>query len=204
MTNLLLDSKVMGIARALEHARIPHAFGGAIALAYYAAPRGTEDIDVNVFLKAGEAGTCLEELERLGIESPAANREMHDHQVVLSWEHTLIHVFLSYDPFHESCKARARQVPFADGEIWILSAEDITVFKVIYDRPKDRAEVREVLLCMGERMDVAYTIGWLERILGAEDARLTRFRGAVAELVAGDRGSGEPSPSRSTASGKSR
>ena len=185
MTDLLLDTKVMGIAQALEHARVPYAFGGAIALAYYAAPRGTEDIDVNVFLKAEEAGTCLEELERLGIESPAADRDIHDHQVVLSWEHTPIHVFLSYDPFHESCKARARQVPFADGEIWILSAEDITIFKVIYDRPKDRAEVREVLLCMGERMDVVYTIGWLERILGSEDSRVTRFRSVAEELVPG-------------------
>jgi len=196
VTNLLLDGKVMGIAQALEQARIPHAFGGAIALAYYAAPRGTEDIDINVFLKAEEAGTCWEELEHLGIQSPAADRDIHDHQVTLSWEHTPIHVFLSYDPFHESCGARARKVPFADGRIWILSAEDITVFKVIYDRPKDRAEVREVLLCVGERMDVAYTIGWLERILGAEDGRLKRFRGAVTELLA----AGAPSPGNCTAS----
>jgi hypothetical protein len=181
---VLLDGKVVGIAQALEHARIPYAFGGAIALAYYAAPRGTEDIDVNVFLTAEEAGICLEQLERLGIESPAANHEMYDHSVVLSWEQTPIHLFFSYDPFHESCRVRARQVPFADGEIWILSAEDITIFKVIYDRPRDRAEVREVLLCMGERMDVAYTVGWLERILSSEDARVTEFRGAVAELVA--------------------
>ena len=184
MTELLLDTKVMRIAQALEQARIPYAFGGAIALAYYAAPRGTEDIDVNVFLKAEEAGRCLEALERLGIGSPAADREKRHQQLDLFWEHTPIHVFLSYDPFHESCKARARQVSFADGEIWILSAEDITIFKVIYDRPKDRSEVREVLLCMGERMDVASMIGWLERILGSEDARVTRFRGAVAELVA--------------------
>ena len=70
MTHLLLDSKVMRISRALERARIPYAFGGAIALAYYAAPRGTEDIDVNVFLTAEEAGTCWEDLERLGIEIP--------------------------------------------------------------------------------------------------------------------------------------
>jgi len=184
VTELLLDDKVMGIARALEQARIPHAFGGAIALAYYAAPRGTEDIDVNVFLEAEAAGTCLEELERLEIESPAADSDVRDHQMVLSWEHTPIHVFFSYDPFHERCRARARRVPFAEGEIWILSAEDITIFKAIYDRPKDRAEVREVLLCMGERMDVVYTIGWLKRILGREDARVTRFQEAAAGLVA--------------------
>ena len=184
MTELLLDTKVMRIAEALEKARIPYAFGGAIALAYYAAPRGTEDIDVNVFLRAERVATCFEALESLGIETPAADRDLHDHQVVLFWEHTPIHVYFSYDPFHESCKARARQVPFADGEIWILSAEDITIFKVIYDRPKDRAEVREVLLCMGEQMNLVYTIGWLERILGSKDARVTGFRDAAAELVA--------------------
>jgi hypothetical protein len=184
VTDLLLDRKIMEVAQALECARIPYAFGGAIALAYYAAPRGTEDIDINVFLGAGEAGACWRELERLGIESPAVEGDPPDHQVVLFWEHTPIHLFLSYDPFHESCRKRARQVPFADGEIWILSAEDITIFKVIYDRPKDRAETREVLLCMGERMDVAYTTGWLEKILGSEDARVERFREAVAELLA--------------------
>ena len=184
MTDLRLDTKVMEIAQALEQARIPYAFGGAIALAYYAAPRGTEDIDVNVFLKAEEAGTCTDELERLGISSSVADRDTHDHQLVLFWEHTPIHVFFSYDPFHESCKARARQVPFADSDIWILSAEDTTIFKIIYDRPKDRAQVREVLLCMGERIDVAYMTGWLERILGSEDARVSRFRVSVAELVA--------------------
>jgi hypothetical protein len=195
--DLLLDGKVMGIAKALEHARIPYAFGGAIALAYYAAPRGTEDIDINVFLKAEKAGACLGELERLGIRSPAGDPEISEHQLVLTWEHTPIHLFFSYDPFHESCKARARRAPFADGEIWILSAEDIAVFKVVYDRPKDRAEVREVLLCMGERMDVAYTVGWLERILGSEDARVTRFRGAVGELLA----AAPPTTTRHTPSG---
>jgi len=183
VTNLLLDGKVMGIAQALERARIPYALGGAIALAYYAAPRGTEDIDINVFLRAEEASKCSKALERLGIASPEVNRDMHQHQRLLFWEHTPIHVFFSYDPFHESCKARARQVPFADGEISILSAEDITIFKVIYDRPKDRAEVREVLLCLGERMDAAYTLEWLEWLLGGEDARVTSFREAAEELV---------------------
>ena len=184
MTDLLLDTKVTEIAQALERVRIPYAFGGALALAYYAAPRGTEDIDVNVFLQADKARRCFKALERLGIRSSGADRDMHHDQVVLFWEHTPIHVFFSYDPFHDSCQARARRVPFAESEIWILSAEDIAIFKIIYDRPKDRAEVREVLLCMGERIDVAYMIGWLERILGSEDARVTRFRGSLAELVA--------------------
>ena len=45
---MLLDEKIVAIGRALEAADIPHAFGGAQALAYYATPRATHDIDLNV------------------------------------------------------------------------------------------------------------------------------------------------------------
>lgn len=38
------------VADALERARIPYAIGGAIALAYYAPPRATVDVDLNVFV----------------------------------------------------------------------------------------------------------------------------------------------------------
>lgn len=175
----LLDAKIMEIARALEKARVPYAFGGAIALAYYAAPRGTEDIDISVFVKESKARKCLDALHRLGI----ADSSTSQNQATLLWEHTSIHLFFSYDPFHESCKARTRRVPFGDGEVSVLSAEDIAIFKTLYDRAKDRAEVREVLLCMGEYMDVAYTLAWLERFLGAEDERVVRFHVAAKELV---------------------
>jgi len=183
MTALSLDAKITKIALALEKARVSYAFGGAVALAYYAAPRGTEDIDINVFVKAKKAGRSLKSLHRLGIVDSSTRGDSSHNQVTLYWEHTPIHLFFSYDPFHESCKDRARQVPFGEGEIWILSAEDIAIFKTLYDRPKDRAEVREILLCMGERMNVGYTLAWLESLLGAEDERVVSFRDAAEKLV---------------------
>lgn len=46
-----LPGKLVAIHGALERSQIPHAFGGAIALAYCTRdPRGTSDIDVNVFV----------------------------------------------------------------------------------------------------------------------------------------------------------
>ena len=41
-----LPKKVVSLARALEESELPYAFGGALALAYYAEPRATVDIDV--------------------------------------------------------------------------------------------------------------------------------------------------------------
>jgi len=174
-----LDEKVSAIANALEAAGIPYAFGGAIALAFYAAPRGTEDIDVNVFVPIDRAPQCLEVLGALGVSPSPADPGDEGHQLTASWAHTPIHLFFAYDPFHESCRTRAREVPFGDGRIRVLSAEDITIFKVVYDRPKDRSEVREVLFCRGERMNVEYTLSWLDRLLGADDRRVASFRALI-------------------------
>ena len=76
-----LSEKVLLIEAALQAARIPHAFGGAIALAYYAAPRGTENIDLNLFVSPDEVDKPLAHLERLGIHStglPPAGDEDKD------------------------------------------------------------------------------------------------------------------------------
>lgn len=180
MSPLLLDAKVTRIAEALERAGIPYAFGGAIALAFYAAPRATEDIDLNVFVPVEQAETCLEALRPLGVVGEPSGHDRERHRTTAHWDHTPIHLFFSYDPFHESCRTRTRVVSFGDGHIRVLAAEDITIFKIVYDRPRDRSEVREVLLCMGERLDVGYIDRWLARLLGVSDARLAGFRRAVA------------------------
>ena len=177
--NLLLDQKILAIAQALEAAEHPYAFGGALALAYYAAPRGTEDIDLNLFVTHDKAAAALATLAGLGIVESPSPPDQDPNQPNLHWAHTPIHVFLSYDPFHDSCRERVRRVPFAESEISILSGEDLAVFKTIYDREKDRIDVREILLSMGERFDRAYVRMWLGRLLGENDDRVVRFGTAI-------------------------
>ena len=51
----LLD-KVLGLHDALDRGQVPHAFGGALALALHVEqPRGTADIDVNISLPTARA-----------------------------------------------------------------------------------------------------------------------------------------------------
>jgi hypothetical protein len=175
----LLDEKVLGLEAALSQAGIPHAFGGALALAYYATPRGTVDIDLNVFLAIEEAERVFAVLSPLGVETGAAaeRAELRDRgQVRVHWDATPIDLFFSYDPLHESCMERTRSVPFGEGAaIPILSAEDLVVFKAIFDRPKDWRDISETLFSLGGEFDAAYAQRWLRRILAAADPRLQRF-----------------------------
>ncbi len=51
MTDPTLPEKVLRLHKALKRRKLPHAFGGALALAYCTEePRATRDIDVNVFV----------------------------------------------------------------------------------------------------------------------------------------------------------
>lgn len=180
---LALDEKIVALERALADARIPHAFGGALALAYYATPRGTHDIDLNVFVPAARAERVIEALAALGVApgGEASLREIRSRgQTRLRWEATPLDLFFSTDALHESALARVRRVPFGDDvELTILSAEDLAIFKAIFDRAKDWSDLAEVLFAQGPGFDAAYVAGWLRRILPEDDARLHRFEALV-------------------------
>lgn len=176
---MLLDDQVLEIQREFTASEIPHAFGGAIALAYYATPRATVDIDVNVFLGLDRVAEVLGALQRLGADplDPQQRATLErDGQVRVSWRDTMVDVFFAYDPLHESCMERRQRAPLGDdAEIYVLSAEDLFVFKVLFDRDKDWKDIRELIFCMGGELDVAYVREWLRRILPEEDARYVRF-----------------------------
>lgn len=185
---LPLDEKVLALDRALEEAAVPHAFGGALALAYYATPRGTVDIDLNVFVRADRSERVLRTLAGLGVPTGGARTraEIRDRgQTRLRWEGTPIDLFFSYDALHDRCQERLRVVPFGEGaSLPILSAEDLAVFKAIFDRPKDWGDLAEVLYAQGPGFDAAYVVAWLRRILDAGDPRIERFEGLVGAAPA--------------------
>ena len=180
---IALDEKVVALERAFRAAAIPHAFGGAIALAYYATPRGTHDVDINLFVPTSELARVLASLAPLGVEAPSEAERRggeRDGQLRVRWQGTPLDLFFSHDALHDACRDRRRQVPFPGERIAILSAEDLAIFKVLFAREKDWRDLRELLFAQGERFERDYALGWLERILAPGDERLARFRSLLS------------------------
>jgi hypothetical protein len=178
-----LAEKVLLLEAGFHQRGIPHAFGGAIALAYYATPRATIDIDVNVFVGVERADEVLGLLEALGAD-PLRSRERaqleREEQVRVRWDATPIDLFFSYDALHESCLERRQHMPFGEGDsIHVLAAEDLLVFKALFSRDKDWRDIEELVYAMGDELDSAYARGWLERIAGARDPRCQRLAGVL-------------------------
>jgi hypothetical protein len=174
LTRLTLAERVLAIEDAL--AEVPHAFGGALALAYYAEPRATVDIDLNVFVPPERFAEVAEKLDELGADArdpQTAAAVARDGQARVMWDGTPVDLFFAYDAFHEAAKAARRVVPFAGRTIQVLSPEHIIVCKVVFDRPKDWVDIESVLDA-GTAVDPAEVLRWVGRIAGDDDHRFDR------------------------------
>ena len=174
MSGLTLAERVLALDHAL--AAVPHAFGGAIALAYHAEPRATVDIDVNVCVPATRQAEVVGPLRALGVtvDDEATALIDRDGQARVWWDDNPVDLFFAYDPFHHAA-ARARQiVPFADDRIPILSREHLMVCKAVFNRGKDWVDI-DAMRALGKPVDTAEVLRWVGRIAGDEDPRYERL-----------------------------
>ena len=179
---MLFDEKIVAIESALIEAGIPHAFGGANALAYYGTPRATADIDLNVFVPSSRASDVLAALAGLGAatSSPKLVELIErDDQVRIFWEKTPIDLFFSHDPLHESSLERRRLVDFGEDAIHVLSAEDLMIYKAIFNREKDWRDIAEMIYAAETSLDFDYVRSWLARIVGSDERQLARLERLV-------------------------
>lgn len=180
---MTLTERIVALHAALHAAGIPHAFGGALALAFCTAqPRGTQDIDVNVFLAPAQVDRLLVALPS-GVAVTDTDRDLlvRDGQARLWWDATPVDVFLSNHPFHDHAEAGRRHVAFAGVErLPVLACQDLAVFKAFFARPKDVVDVA-TMVALGS-VDLEDLERSVTGLLGDPDQR-ARFFARVAEAV---------------------
>lgn len=183
-----LPQKILGLHRAFTEHEIPYAFGGAIALAYHAEPRATDDVDVNILLPPDHGDDVLAALDTLFAtldRDEQLQRIATRDQTRLLWGQTHVDLFFIDTAFHESLANRIRSVDFGDVVIPILSAEDLIVCKALFNRPSDWIDIRRIYGIQGDALDVRYVRHWLRYFVGESDPIL----GEIERVEAGQHGS---------------
>jgi hypothetical protein len=180
-----LVEKLFAIHDSLTEASIAHAFGGAIALAYCVEePRGTRDLDVNIFVDAAKAGTTLARLpEGIAISEEDVAVVERDGQTRLYWDDTPIDVFLNNLPLHQAVAAGVVWVPLAAREIPVLDCASLAIFKAFFDRTKDWADLEAIAAATPEDIDAAAAT--ISELVGPNDPAVQR----LASLIPLDAGS---------------
>ena len=178
-----LVEKILALHHALAAANIPHAFGGALALAWCtSSARGTIDIDMNVFAGRDAIRRVLQCLPQGVTWSDTDVQRLEvDLQHRVWWESTPIDLFFNSTDFHEQLLSRIRPERFAGHSLPFLCCRDIAVFKVFFDRTKDWADL-EAMRDAGT-LDIDFVAGIISHYLGADDPRLGRLRSLAARAM---------------------
>lgn len=179
----LVLQRAVDVHQRLSAADIGSAIGGALALAYHVDdPRATQDIDVNVSLPASRAADALRVLpDDIPWDETTLDRIRRDDQVRIRWpvpgELAIpLDLFFAVDRFHEIAVDRAIEVPMAGSTVRVLSSTDLTVFKALFDRPKDWPDILAMLDAHDTTLDIDEATRWVAQIVGADDPRAARLR----------------------------
>lgn len=181
-----LVEKLFAVHDSLAGASIPHAFGGAIALAYCVEePRGTRDLDVNIFVDSSRAERTLAALPKgVRVRREDIAKVERDGQARLDWDGTPVDVFLNNVPLHEAVAGAVVWVPLAGREVPVLDCASLAIFKAFFDRTKDWADMEAIAQAAPEDIDAAAAT--IAELIGPDDPAVKRLQ----SLIPLDLGSG--------------
>lgn len=161
-------SGLVGVVHWLEDVfdrlRIRHSYGGAIAYNYYGPPRLTQDVDVLVLLPRTAIPGLVEALATEGcVRDPSgpielkailADFDAKERFSALKCFGVRVEMFAVWHPFHQRVLDRSPLHELRGRKIPIHTAEDLIVFKKVFDRPKDLQDIRAILMAQRGRLDL--------------------------------------------------
>jgi hypothetical protein len=166
------------LADQLEVAQVPYALGGALAYAYWGVARGTHDVDINLFIPPEQMAEALVALSQGGltINHAAAIVSAEARGDARGYVGDVpVDLFVDSIPLHAEAARRTVSVPLFERPIRILSAEDLTVLKLLFFRGKDIVDIERLLVLQGPHLDRDYVRRWLVDSVGEEDERVQKW-----------------------------
>lgn len=178
-----LVATIVRLVDALERAGVTYALGGAVAYSAWGEPRATRDVDVNVWLPLDRLDVAFDALDAAGVTlaRETARREAAERGMFVgrAGEYR-IDVFVPSVPFYDEARRRRVRTRIAGRDTWVLSPETLAVFKMLFYRPKDLADVGRLLEIQRGRFDPAFVRAALVEMLGAGDERIATWDRLVA------------------------
>jgi predicted nucleotidyltransferase len=168
----------------LESHAFPYAIIGGIALAQWGLPRLTQDVDIKVLVPNLEYALAQSDIRTAFPES--ARAITNSLIVAVNIAGVTVDFLLALPGYEESMIRRSVQIEFDGSPVWVCTAEDLIIQKVVANREKDWLDVETVLIEQWGKLDQAYIQEWLAQFAEAlEDAELLIKYRRLMEKVEG-------------------
>ena len=156
------------ICAALGNAGIPYMIGGSVASSIHGPQRSTNDVDIVVAPTAAQLDHFLVAVSEFYVSRPAAleahRRRSMFNVIDMPSGHKADLIFAKQRPFSESELQRRIRVPFAGGEIYVASAEDVILSKLEWSKlgesERQFQDAVKVAATKGPELDISYLQQW--------------------------------------------
>src|SRR5690349_16703625 len=166
-------ASIYEVAQTIERARVRYAFIGGVAVLAWGVPRATFDLDVaatvpgdgvrTLLASFSDRGYVVDDVFAGGYRDRLAGMQKIHVQIPAGSSLMTVVVFLKSTPFLKSVLERRTAVELGLGSVFVCTAADLLLFKLVAYRFKDRADIENVLTVQGvpER---EYLEAWAEKL----------------------------------------
>ena len=151
-------------------------------------PRGTLDVDLTIFLSPERPSECVWLLQDMGCELSAteALQSLGEHGFCsVKFAGMRVDVFLPTTAFYDSGPRGGKRLELGGQPIMAWDAETLAVFKMMFFRRKDLADVEQILRTQGAQFDRLWVREQLAGMYGAGDPRLAAWDELAHDVPAG-------------------
>jgi predicted nucleotidyltransferase len=148
---------------------MPYVVMGGMAVRVYGIPRPTYDIDFTVAIPRSSLFDLYRQLQEMGYTVPdpyltgwvdcVAGMPVVKIRFFDGENGIDVDFFLAESDYQQEVLARRRYEKIDDLDFWIVSPEDLILLKLISRRPKDMADIGDILFMQGQ-LDVDYMRSW--------------------------------------------
>ncbi len=156
----------------------PYAVMGGIAVRVYGIPRATHDLDFTIAIDRSrlpelygalsEFGYTVSQSYMTGWVDRVAGMPVIKARLYLEDKGIDVDLFLAESPYQEQILARRRREELDEFPIWLVAPEDLILLELLSRRPRDIADIGDVLFTQG-RLDEQYMRRWAQELGVASD-----------------------------------
>jgi hypothetical protein len=168
-----LDRALRDIVSLFERREIPYVLMGGLTVRVYGIPRPTYDIDFTLAIPRPSLPEFYRTLQELGYTVPEAYLTGRLDSVAgmpvvkirfFGIESGVdVDFFLAESEYQHQVLSRRKREKIDDFDVWIVSPEDLILLKLISRRPRDIADIGDILFTQGQ-LDNTYMRSWANKL----------------------------------------